>query len=154
MSLLREPRCLRCGSGLPLKVLWDFAGIHDQHLLPERNLLTRAGLLRGAIGIRCPSCGAAYRVVQTRIRMAYTLTWITLLGTAASLEDWTSHHVSVFQQKPLSVLVVLVFAFVVFLLLRIYTPRLALVRAPQDGEKLTFPLDPSTSPSGVPPVTP
>jgi len=81
-----------------------------------------------------------FRVVQTRIRIAYALIWAALLGTAASLEDWSSHHVSVFQQKPLAVLIVLVLAFVIFMLLRIYTPGLALVRPPQESEKLTFPL--------------
>jgi hypothetical protein len=140
MSLLQEPQCLRCGSALPLKVLWDFARLNDEHALPGFKLLTRSGLLRGKIGIECPSCGAKFRVVQTRIRITFALIWATLLGTAASLEDWTSHHVSVFQRRPLAVLIVIVFAFVIFLLLRIYTPSLALVRPPRDGEQLTFPL--------------
>ena len=124
-----------------MKALWDFARINDHHVLTGRNLLTRAGLLRGKIAIRCPNCGAEYRVIQTRIRIAYALIWTMLLGIAASLEDWTSHHVSVFQQRPLSVLIVLIFAFVIFLLLRIYTPLLAVVRPLRDGEKLTFPLN-------------
>jgi hypothetical protein len=64
-----------------------------------------------------------------------------LLGIAASLEDWTGHHLSVFQQRPLSVLIVLIFAFVIFLLLRINTPLLAVVRPLRDGEKPTFPLN-------------
>lgn len=133
-----KPQCLRCGSALPLQVLWDVARTGDAR---EPDALTRAGLLRGRIGIKCPKCGAGYRVVQSRIRIAYALTWILLLGIAASLEDWSGHHVSVFQRRPLGVLIVLVFAFVIFLLLRIYIPRLALVRPPRDGEKLTFPLD-------------
>ena len=141
MSFLREARCLRCGSGLPLKGLWDFARINGKHVLPGLNLLTRAGLLRGKIGIQCPNCGAEYRVIQTRIRIAFALTWIVLLGAAASLEDWSSHHyVPVFERRPLSVLIVFIFAFVIFLLLRVYTPRLALVRPPREGEKLIFPL--------------
>src|SRR5262245_40031082 len=140
MSLLQEPRCLRCGSMLPLKVLWDFAGLNDKQVRPGPNLLTRAGLLRGNIGIECPSCGATFRVVQTRIRIAFVLIWAALLGAAASLEDWTNRHVSVFQQRPLAVLIVIVFAFVSFLLLRINTPRLALVRPPRQGEELAFPL--------------
>jgi len=140
MSLLQEAQCLRCGSALPLKVLWDFARLSDKHVLPGLNLLTRSGLLRGKIGIECPNCGATFRVVQTRIRLAFALIWAALLGTAASLEDWTRHHVPVFQQRPLAVLIVVVFAFAIFLLLRIYTPRLALVRPPREDEKLTFPL--------------
>jgi hypothetical protein len=140
MSLFQEAQCLRCGSGLPLKVLWDFARINDKHVLPGLNLLTRAGLLRGKISIKCPNCGAEFRVTQPRIPLAFALTWAVLLGTAAYFEDWTSPHVPVFQRRPLAVLLVMVFAFVIFLLLRIYTPRLALVRPPQDGEKLTFPL--------------
>jgi hypothetical protein len=140
MSLLQEPRCLRCGSALPLHALWDFARLNDKQVLPGLSLLTRSGLLKGKIGIECPHCGATFRVVQTRIRIAYALIWAALIGTAASLEDWSSHHVSVFQQKPLAVLMVLVLAFVIFMLLRIYTPRLALVRPPEESEKLTFPL--------------
>jgi hypothetical protein len=141
MSLLREPRCLRCGGGLPLKVLWEFARINDKQVLARRSLLTRAGLLRGKIGIQCPNCGAEYRVIQRRIRSAFALTWTVLVGTAAYLEDWSSpHHVPVFERRPLSVLMVMVFAFVMFMLLRIYTPRLALVRPARDAEKLTFPL--------------
>ena len=58
MSLLQEPQCLRCGSTLPLKVLWDFARLNDKHILPGLNLLTRSGLLKGKIGIECPNCGA------------------------------------------------------------------------------------------------
>src|SRR5215471_6242807 len=140
MSLLQEPRCLRCGSALPLQALWDFARLNDQHVLPGLRLLTRSGLFKGKIGIECSNCGAMFRVVQTRIRIAYALIWAALLGTAASLEDWSSHHVSVFEQKPLAVLIVLVLAFVIFMLLRIYTPGLALVRPSQESEKLTFPL--------------
>jgi hypothetical protein len=140
MSLLQETQCLGCSSALPLKALWDFARLNDKRVLPGRNLLTRSGLLRGKPGIECPNCGATFRVVQTRIRIAFALIWAALLGTAASLEDWTSRHVPVFQQRPLAVLVVVVFAFVIFLLLRIYTSNLALVRPPRDGEKLTFPL--------------
>jgi hypothetical protein len=140
MSLLQEPQCLRCGSALPLKVLWDFARLNDKQVLPGLNLMTKSGLLRGEIGIECPNCGATFRVIQSRIRIAFALIWAVLLGAAASLEDWTSHHVPVFRQRPLAVLIVVVFAFVIFLLLRIYTPRLALVRPPRDGEKLTFPL--------------
>jgi hypothetical protein len=146
MSLLREPQCLRCGAGLPVKVLWEFARISDERALPGLNLLTRAGLLRGKIGLQCPHCGAEYRVVQTRIRIAYALIWTILLGTAASLEDWTGRHVSVFQQRPRSVLIVLVFAFVIFLLLRIYTPLLARVAPHRGGEKLTFPLGSAYAP--------
>ena len=143
MSLLREPQCLRCGGGLPLQVLWDFAAIHDKRVPRGRSLLTRAGLLKGKIGIQCPNCGAEYRLMQRRIRIAFALTWAALLGTAACLEDWTGpHHVPVFERRPLSVLMVIVFAFVMFMLLRIYTPRLALVRPAKDGEKLTFPLKP------------
>ena len=140
MSLLQEPRCLRCGSALPLQALWDFARLNDQHVLPRLRLLTRSGLFKGKTGIECSNCGATFRLVQTRIRIAHALIWAALLGTAASLEDWSSHHVSVFQQKPFAVLIVLVLAFVIFMLLRIYTPRLALVRPPQESEKLTFPL--------------
>jgi hypothetical protein len=123
-----------------MKALWDFARLNDKHVFPGRNLLTSSGLLRGTLGIECPNCGATFRVVQTRIRIAFALIWVALLGTAASLEDWSSRHVSVFQKRPLAVLFMLVFAFVIFLLLRIYTPRLAMVRPPRDGEKLTFPL--------------
>jgi hypothetical protein len=140
MALLQEPRCLRCGSALPLKALWDFARLNDKHVLPGLNLLTRSGLLREKLGIECPNCGATFRVVQTRIRIAFALIWAALLGAAASLEDWSTRHVPVFQQRPLAVLIVVVFAFVIFSLLRIYTPSLALVRLPRDGEKLTFPL--------------
>jgi hypothetical protein len=140
MSLLQEPQCLRCGGALPLKVLWNFARLNDKHVLPGLNLMTRSELLRGRVGIECPNCGATFRVVQTRIRIAFALIWAALLGTAASLEDWTSHHIPVFRQRPLAVLIVVVFAFVIFLLLRIYTPSLALVRPPRDGEKLAFPL--------------
>lgn len=140
MSLLQEPRCLRCGSALPLQALWDFARLNGQRVSPSVSLLTRSGLLRGKIGIDCSNCGATFRVVQTRIRIAYALIWAALIGTAASLEDWSSQHVSVFQQKPLAVLMVFVFAFVIFMLLRIYTARLALVRPPQESEKLSFPL--------------
>jgi hypothetical protein len=140
-SLLQEPQCLRCGSALPLKLLWDFVRVNDKHVLPGLKLLTRSGLLRGNIGIKCPNCGSAFRVVQARIRIAFALVWALLLGTAAYLEDWTSHpHVPVAQQRPLAVVLLLVLAFVSFLLLRIYTPRLALLRPPRDGEKLTFPL--------------
>jgi hypothetical protein len=130
-----------------VKALWDFARLNDKHVLPGLNLLTRSGLLRGKLGIECPNCGATFRVVQTRIRIAFVLTWAALLGTAASLEDWTSGHVPVFEQRPLAVLIVVVLAFVIFLLLRIYTPTLALVRPPRDGEKLTFPLTPRNSES-------
>jgi hypothetical protein len=140
VALLDEPRCLRCGSALPVKVLWDFARVSDRRVLPGVNLLTRSGLLRGQIGIECASCGTAFKVVQTRIRIAFALIWTVLLGTAAYLEDWRSPHVPVFQRRPLAVLIVLISAFVMFLLLRIYTPRLARVRPPRDGEKLTFPL--------------
>ena len=141
MSLLQEPQCLRCGGALPLKALWDFARVNDKHVLPGLNLVTRSGLLRGSIGIKCPNCGTSFRVVQTRIRIAYAFVWALLLGTAAYLEDWTTHpHVPVAQQRPLAVLMLLVLAFVIFLLLRVYIPRLALVRPPRDGEKLTFPL--------------
>ena len=137
MSLLDEPQCLRCGSALPVRGLWEFARVHDKHGL---NLLTGSGLLRGKIGIECPNCGARFRVVQTRIRILFALVWVIFLGTAASLEDWTSHHIPVFQQRPLAVLMVLVSVLVMFLLLRIYTPRLARVRRLRDGEQLTFPL--------------
>jgi len=141
MSLFQEAQCLRCGSGLPLKVLWDFARLNDKRvLLPGLNLLTRSGLLRGRIGIKCPNCGAEFRITQTRIRVAYALTWAVLVGTAAYLEDWTIHHVPVFQQKPLAVLIVIIFAFAMFLFVRIYAPRLAQIRPPLDSEKLTFPL--------------
>jgi hypothetical protein len=48
--------------------------------------------------------------------------------------------VPVAQQKPLAVLIVMVSAFVLFWLLRIYTPRLGSVCVPKEGEKLIFPL--------------
>lgn len=138
---MREARCLGCGGRLPVKVLWDFARIDARQGRAAPGLLTRAGLLRGKIGIQCPNCGAGYRVVQTRIRIAYALTWTVLLGMAAYLEDWTGHHhMSVFQRRPLSVLIVIVLAFVMFLLLQIYAPRLALVRPARHGEQLSFPL--------------
>jgi hypothetical protein len=141
MSLLQEAQCLRCGSPLPLKALWDFARVNDKHVLPGFNLLTKAGLLRGKIGIACPSCGATFKVVQTRIRIAFAVVWVLLLGLAACLEDWTSRpHVPVAQQRPVAFVAVIVLAFVLFLLLRIYAPQLALVRPPGDGEKLIFPL--------------
>jgi hypothetical protein len=129
-----------------VKLLWDFARVHDTQVLAGQNLLSRAGLLRGNIGIKCPNCGAEYRVMQTRIRLAFALTWTVLLGIAAYLEDWSSRHVSVFQQKPVSVLMVLVLAFFIFLLLRIYTPLLASVRPSRDGEPLAFPLDSARRP--------
>ena len=141
MSLLQEPQCLCCGGALPLKALWNFARTNDKHVLPGLNLVTRSGLLRGNIGIKCPNCGTAFRVVQTRIRIAFALVWALLVGTAAYLEDWTSQpHVPIARQRPLAVLMLLVLAFVIFLLLRVYTPRLALVTSPREGEKLTFPL--------------
>jgi len=76
-----------------------------------------------------------------RIRIAFALVWVSLLGTAAYLEDWSTRpHVPIVQQRPLAVLMVLLLAFFIFLLLRIYTPCLALVRPPREGEQLTFPL--------------
>jgi hypothetical protein len=149
MSLLREAQCLRCGSPLPLKALWDLARVNGKHVLPGFNLLTRAGLLRGKIGIVCPNCGAAFKVVQTRIRIAFAAVWVLLLGLAACLEDWTSRpHVPVARQRPVAFVAVIVFAFVLFLLLRIHTPRLALVRPPDEGEKLIFPLRSAYEPPG------
>jgi hypothetical protein len=147
MAFFQEARCLRCGSTLPLQALWGLGRVHDRQLPSRLRLLTRSGLLKGKIGISCPNCGATFRVVQTRIRFVFALVWTVLLGVAAYLEDWKSHpHVPVVQQKPLAVLAVLIAAFVIFLLLRIYTPRLALVRPPRSGEQLTFPLQSANDP--------
>jgi hypothetical protein len=85
MPLFQEAQCLRCGSALPLTAMWDFARANDKHVFPGLRLLTRAGLLRGNIGVQCPNCGVALKVVQTRIRIAFALIWIALLGTAAYL---------------------------------------------------------------------
>jgi hypothetical protein len=141
MSLLQEPRCLRCGSRLPVKALWEFCRVNNKHVFAGRSLLTRSGLLRGKIGIACPICGATFRVVQARIRAAFALVWVSLLGTAAYLEDWSTHpHVPIVRQRPLAFLLVLLLASFIFLLLQLFTPRLALVRSPRDGEQLFFPL--------------
>lgn len=83
MSLFQECRCLRCGSALPLQVLWDFARVNDAHFLPGLNLLTRSGRLRGKTGIACPNCGATFRIVQTRIRIVRVMIWAAFFGSAA-----------------------------------------------------------------------
>jgi len=140
MSLFQEAQCLRCGSALPLRVLWDFARVNDKHVLPGLNLLTRSGFLRGKIGITCPNCGATFRVVQTRTRIAYALVWAAFLFGAAYLLRALPHSVPADQLQPLRVAVLIAGSTAALVLLRILTPRLAMVRPPEEGEKLIFPL--------------
>ena len=139
MSLFQEAECLRCGGALPLKVLWDFARVNDAHVVPGLNLLTRSGLLRGQIGVVCPDCGATFRVVQRRIYTFRAVVWAAFLGGAWYVGAW-ARQANLAVPEWLEVLVLLLIVCTIYLLQRIYTPRLASVRAPMDGEELIFPL--------------
>jgi hypothetical protein len=139
MSLFQEAQCLRCGGALPLRVLWDFARVNDAHVFAGLELLTRSGLLIGKIGVVCPNCGAAFRVIQTRIYTFRAVVWAAFLGGAWYVGAW-ARRANLAVPQWLEVLVPLVGVCAIYLLQRIYTPRLASVREPIAGEKLIFPL--------------
>lgn len=139
MYLIPPSRCPRCGSGLPLAVLWEFARLNDSHVLPGLNLLTSSGLLRGRVGIECPNCRANLRVVQTRIREIRAISWIMLLGGAWYLGEWSrANHVPL--DPRISGSVVMAAVAWIFYFERKFTPRLAQVRLDTDPERLIFPL--------------
>src|SRR5216684_8259302 len=139
MALFRECRCLQCGSALPLRVLWKFARISDRHVLPGFNLLTRSGLLKGNVGIACPSCGAKFRIVQTRIKIVRLMIWAGAPGSAWYAGEWSRRvHLALDQRLTIPVLLVCVFGILFFE--RICIPRLAQVRLAAEAEELSFPL--------------
>jgi hypothetical protein len=142
MALFQKCRCLQCGSALPLRVLWNFARVSDSHALPGYNLLTRSGLLRGNIGIVCPSCGAKFRIVQTRIQIVRLIIWGLILGAAWYVGEW-SRRVHLPLDQKLAIPVLLVGVIGVWFFERTCIPRLAQVRPASDAEELSFPLRPA-----------
>jgi hypothetical protein len=136
MPLIQDSRCPQCGSGLPLKVLWEFSRSSAY------GLVTKCGILRGKIGIVCPNCGAKLRVVQTRIRLFVFLLWVAGLGGAWAVGEWMRHaHVVLNQATEFLGIAVLVSA--IFALQKFYIPHLAQVRLAAPGEQLGLPLSSS-----------
>ena len=139
MALLQKCRCLQCGGALPLRILWNFARVNDSHALPGFNLLTRSGLLRGRIGIACPSCGARFRIVQTRIQIVRLIIWGLMFGTIWCVGEWIRRvHLPLDQKLAIPVLFAGVMG--VWFFERSCIPPLAEVRPAADGEGLSFPL--------------
>ena len=133
MLLIHDSRCPQCGSGLPLKVLWEFSRSSTY------GLVTRSGVLRGKIGIVCPNCRAKLRVVQTRIRLFVFLLWVAGLGGAWAVGEWMRQaHVVLNQATQLLGFGVLASA--IFVLQKFCIPHLAQVRLASPGERLGFPL--------------
>src|ERR1700679_3684938 len=95
MLLIHDSRCPQCGSGLPLKVLWEFSRTSTY------GLVTGSGVLRGKIGIVCPNCGAKLSVVQTRIRRFVFLLWVAVIGGAWAVGEWMRQAHVVLNQPSL-----------------------------------------------------
>jgi len=122
-----------------MRALWDFARLEESKVLPGLGFLSRSGLLRGAIGVACPNCGAKLKVVQTRIVLVRVVAWGALLAFYAWFGIWRRQtNLLLPQWLFLSVAVASVVGLA--LLLRIATPYLARVRPVQDGEQLSYPL--------------
>ena len=133
MPNLPYARCPRCGSALPIKVLWDFS----RHSRFE--LIGRYGTLTGRIGIACPSCGIKLRVVQTRIRIFLVVTSVAFFATVASLlRSMHVQHLSL--NKLPEVLGVVLASFALYLLQRAVIPHLTQVQPAQPDEHLGYPL--------------
>ena len=133
MPLLHDSRCPQCDSGLPLKVLWEFARSSAY------GLVTRSGVLRGRIGIVCPNCRVKLRVVQTRIWVFLFLLWAFAFGGAWFVGEWMRHaHVVLNRMSQVAGLVVL--GTTIWLLEKYCIPHLAQVRLAGAGEQLGFPL--------------
>lgn len=139
MSLIDDPRCFRCGSGLPLRVLWKFARHIEPQVSPGLGLLTRTGLLRGNVGVVCPCCSARFRVVQTRIRVVRVLLWSLLFAGAWLLGEW-KRDAQVEIAPMLEIIGLVVALGEMVALQRLLTPRLAQIRLAADDEALIFPL--------------
>ena len=133
MPLFSESRCPRCDSGLPLKVLWEFSRSSSYHLI------TKAGLLRGRIGVVCPNCAAKLRVVQTRIRVFVSLLWAAAVGGAWCIVEWIRHAHVVLNQTS-EILGFFVLFSLGFIVQQYCMPRLAQVRLAAADEQLGFPL--------------
>lgn len=133
MPLFSESRCPRCDSGLPLRVLWEFSRSSSY------GLITKAGLLRGRIGVVCPNCGAKLRVVQTRIRLFVSLLWVAAVGGAWCIGEWIRHAHVILNQTS-GILGFFVLFSVGFLVQQYCIPRLAQVRLAAADEQLGFPL--------------
>jgi hypothetical protein len=139
MAFFQKCRCLQSGSTLPLRVLWKFARLSDSHGLSGLSLLKRSGLLRGNIGIACPSCGAKFRIVQTRIQIVRLIVWAVFLGAAWYAGEW-SRRVNVPLDPRFEMPVLLVGVLGIGFFERICFPHLAQVRPASDAEGLSFPL--------------
>ena len=133
MPPFHDSRCPQCDSSLPLKVLWEFSRSSPY------GLVARSGVLRGRIGIVCPSCGAKLRVVQTRIRVFLFLIWVVAFGGTWFVGEWMRHaHVGLNQK--FGVLGIVVLMSTIFLVQKYCIPHLAQVRLADPREQLGFPL--------------
>src|SRR5580704_6597556 len=148
MSLLHEPQCPFCGSALPMRALWDFARLEESKVIYGLGFLGEWGLLRGKIGVACPSCRTKLKIVQTRIVLARALAWGVLVASAAWFGIWRRHSALVLDKWLVYGLLLLAYLSVLWLQ-RVSTPYLAQVRLPRDDEKLSYPLRSAYEPPAI-----
>ena len=66
-----------------MKALWDFARLSDRNNISPYSYLSPSGLLRGKVGIECPSCGTKFLILDRSIIVARILTSAAVLAGVA-----------------------------------------------------------------------
>lgn len=128
MPFPNAPTCLKCGALLPIGEAW------------ERSRRPRALLGFRDIGVRCPRCGATFRVIKGPATAAAVA--ITVLGAAIGAL-LTVGAVKLFR-SDLNDWPVLLFLAAMLLALWVQievAPRFCRVRPIEAGESVLFPLD-------------
>ena len=122
-----------------MRALWQFARLEDTQVLLGLNLLGKSGLLRGKVGIECPTCGAHYLIVQARGRVFLILLWLSVGAAAALIGEWASRHFGPLD-RMWSYVVALPLLCTALLIQRYCLPRLAQLRPVYSEEGISFPL--------------
>ena len=136
MYLLSEPVCTRCDRPLPMRALYAFARASDRST--PLKWLNRSGLFTSKFGVECPSCGAKFRVLQGRVRVARFVCWGALLAAVAFVGAW-ARRLDLLTSE-LELFVALLFACAGFAATERLTPYFARIRPIADGETVGFPL--------------
>ena len=139
MSFIHQPLCPQCGAELPLRALWKFAALEESKVLPGLGLLGKSGLLKGRIGIECPSCRVKLRIVQRRIVVVRAVAW-SILAAGAGWLGSSDSHVHLITTRNVELLCIFVVCAAVMLLEKVSAPYLAQVRLVQGDEQLSYPL--------------
>jgi hypothetical protein len=119
-----------------MRALWAFARASDRST--SLKWLNQSGLFTGKFGVECSNCGARFRVLQGRIRVARFTCWAALLAAVVFVGAW-ARRLDLYTPE-LAVFAALLFVWGGFAVTERLTPYFARIRPITQGETVGFPL--------------